>query len=155
MTVSHTIDRYSPLAPCNRYQMRCDRDPTPEEVYANIWGQEDGGGAPPIPYLEVIVILSGVEEITGASVEGRQSYTKEEIGFGEEFARCVFLDKKTGRHKVDFGKFQDTTPTRTTSVPPSAAEYYRARSGGTPAGPGAAWLQRDTLGTRDSADSLG
>jgi len=98
MTVTHTIDRHSPLAPCNHPSQTSLCDPTIDEVKSHL---------SELPYVEILIILSGVEEITGASVEGRQSYTIEEIIWGREFVRCVSVDED-GNHTVDFKHFHHT-----------------------------------------------
>jgi len=100
MTIQHVIDRNSPLAPCNIHGMRCDYDSTLSEAQEHLQS---------LPYVEIIVIVSGTEENTGSSVEGRQSYTMHDILSGREFGRCVTLDAN-GRHCIDFAHFDDTFP---------------------------------------------
>lgn len=98
MTVTHTIDRDSPLAPCNRWSRACSHESDLKDVIEHL---------KELPYLEILVILSGIEKNTGASVEGRQSYTLNEIVAGHEFGRCVSLDAN-GRHCIDFVHFNQT-----------------------------------------------
>jgi hypothetical protein len=97
MTITHTIDRESPLSPCNRYAMNMTHDSTLSETITNLRS---------MPYLEVIVMVSGTEESTGNAVEGRQSYIIQEIVSGHEFGRCVTVNQE-GVHCVDFDHFND------------------------------------------------
>lgn len=112
MTITHDIDRFSPLAPCNAPWLTSSvtqaADPTIGEVEKHLAD---------LPWVEIIAVISGVEEITGGSVEGRQSYTFSDIDVGKEFGRCVYLDS-AGKHCTDFGLFhktQETNPGRNTN----------------------------------------
>lgn len=105
MTITHDIDRFSPLAPCNVPRLASSvtqaADPTISDVEEHLAN---------LPHVEIIAVISGVEESTGVSVEGRQSYTFSDIDVGKEFGRCVYLDS-AGKHYTDFGLFHKTQET--------------------------------------------
>uniref|UniRef100_A0A8C2I9P3 Potassium inwardly rectifying channel subfamily J member 11, like n=1 Tax=Cyprinus carpio TaxID=7962 RepID=A0A8C2I9P3_CYPCA len=85
LIISHTIDRGSPLY----------------EVSAQSLATED---------LEIIVILEGVVETTGITMQARTSYTPEEILWGRRFVSI--MTEEDGRYSVDYSKFGNTVPVR-------------------------------------------
>lgn len=94
--VSHKIDYSSPLAP--DVPSTVTGSPTPAEVKTYL-GQS--------PYLEVLVLLSGTEESTGAVVEARHSYTLEDIFWNRTYGTCVSINGQ-GFHCVDFHAIHHT-----------------------------------------------
>ncbi|XP_072291798.1 potassium inwardly rectifying channel subfamily J member 11, like [Eucyclogobius newberryi] len=89
LVISHTIDRGSPL-----YEMSQHSLPT-----------ED---------LEIIVILEGVVETTGITMQARTSYTPDEILWGRRFVSII--TEEDGRYCVDYSKFGNTVPIRMPSL---------------------------------------
>eukprot|EP00066_Takifugu_rubripes_P011273 XP_003979816.2 PREDICTED: ATP-sensitive inward rectifier potassium channel 11-like [Takifugu rubripes] len=85
LIVSHTIERGSPLY----------------ELSAQSLSAED---------LEIIVILEGVVETTGITMQARTSYTPEEILWGRRFVSII--TEEDGRYCVDYSKFGNTVPVR-------------------------------------------
>ncbi|CAJ1334085.1 unnamed protein product [Effrenium voratum] len=61
------------------------------------------------PYLEVLVLLSGTEESTGAVVEARHSYTLDDIFWNRTYCPCVSINSE-GFHCVDFHAIHHTYP---------------------------------------------
>ncbi|XP_059916668.1 potassium inwardly rectifying channel subfamily J member 11, like [Gadus macrocephalus] len=108
LVISHTIQRGSPLY----------------ELSAQSLASED---------LEVIVILEGVVETTGITMQARSSYTPDEILWGRRFVSI--LSEEDGRYCVDYSKFGNTVPVRMSSL--SAHELDAMRGGQEPGGPGA------------------
>nr|XP_046249091.1 potassium inwardly rectifying channel subfamily J member 11, like isoform X2 [Scatophagus argus] len=98
LIISHTIDRGSPLY----------------EVSAQSLGSED---------LEIIVILEGVVETTGITMQARTSYTPDEILWGRRFVSI--MTEEDGRYCVDYSKFGNTVPVRMPSL--SAKELDQTR----------------------------
>ncbi|CAF89760.1 unnamed protein product [Tetraodon nigroviridis] len=85
LVISHTIERGSPLY----------------ELSAQALSAED---------LEIIVILEGVVETTGITMQARTSYTPEEILWGRRFVSII--SEEDGRYCVDYSKFGNTVPVR-------------------------------------------
>ncbi|KAF7224933.1 potassium inwardly rectifying channel subfamily J member 11, like [Nothobranchius furzeri] len=98
LIISHTIERGSPLY----------------ELSAQSLSSED---------LEIIVILEGVVETTGISMQARTSYTPEEILWGRRFVSII--TEEDGRYCVDYSKFGNTVPVRMSSL--SAKELDQTR----------------------------
>ncbi|XP_053741287.1 potassium inwardly rectifying channel subfamily J member 11, like [Synchiropus splendidus] len=98
LIVSHTLERGSPLY----------------DLSAQSLNSED---------LEVIVILEGVVETTGISMQARTSYTPEEILWGRRFVSII--TEEDGRYCVDYSKFGNTVPVRMSSL--SAKELDQTR----------------------------
>ncbi|KAM9807940.1 potassium inwardly rectifying channel subfamily J member 11, like [Neosynchiropus ocellatus] len=98
LIVSHTLERGSPLY----------------DLSAQSLNTED---------LEVIVILEGVVETTGISMQARTSYTPEEILWGRRFVSII--TEEDGRYCVDYSKFGNTVPVRMSSL--SAKELDQTR----------------------------
>ena len=59
-----------------------------------------------IPFLELIVVLSGTCPITGNMLEARQSYTASDLRSNCRFASCVRV--RDNMHQVDFELFHQT-----------------------------------------------
>ncbi|XP_028813613.1 potassium inwardly rectifying channel subfamily J member 11, like [Denticeps clupeoides] len=98
LIVSHTVERGSPLY----------------EVSAQSLPSED---------LEIIVILEGVVETTGITMQARTSYTPEEILWGRRFVSI--MTEEDGRYCVDYSKFGNTVPVRMPGL--SAKELDQTR----------------------------
>nr|XP_020471472.1 ATP-sensitive inward rectifier potassium channel 11-like isoform X2 [Monopterus albus] len=98
LIISHTMERGSPLY----------------ELSAQSLASED---------LEIIVILEGVVETTGISMQARTSYTPEEILWGRRFVSII--TEEDGRYCVDYSKFGNTVPVRMSSL--SAKELDQTR----------------------------
>ncbi|XP_053282348.1 potassium inwardly rectifying channel subfamily J member 11, like [Pleuronectes platessa] len=98
LIISHTMERGSPLY----------------ELSAQSLAAED---------LEIIVILEGVVETTGITMQARTSYTPEEILWGRRFVSII--TEEDGRHCVDYSKFGNTVPVRMSSL--SAKELDQTR----------------------------
>lgn len=60
--------------------------------------------------LEIVVILEGVNESTGQSVQARTSYTAREIFWGRKFEQILSYDPVEEEYNVDFSKFDDIIP---------------------------------------------
>ena len=73
--------------------------------------------------FEVIVVLEGIVESTGMTLQARTSYLPEEIRWGHRFAN-IMSRNRAGRHGyvVDFSHFHDTHSVQMTRC--SAKEYY-------------------------------
>ncbi|XP_020504506.1 potassium inwardly rectifying channel subfamily J member 11, like [Labrus bergylta] len=109
LIISHTMERGSPLY----------------ELSAQSLTSED---------LEIIVILEGVVETTGITMQARTSYTPEEILWGRRFVSI--MTEEDGRYCVDYSKFGNTVPVRMSSL--SAKELDQTRGvqdGGTDVNP--------------------
>ncbi|CAK6981879.1 potassium inwardly rectifying channel subfamily J member 11%2C like [Scomber scombrus] len=89
LIISHTMERGSPLY----------------ELSAHSLSSED---------LEIIVILEGVVETTGITMQARTSYTPEEILWGRRFVSII--TEEDGRYCVDYSKFGNTVPVRMPSL---------------------------------------
>ncbi|XP_071756228.1 potassium inwardly rectifying channel subfamily J member 11, like [Centroberyx gerrardi] len=89
LIISHTIERGSPLY----------------ELSAQSLASDD---------LEIIVILEGVVETTGITMQARTSYTPEEILWGRRFVSI--MTEEDGRYSVDYSKFGNTVPVRMSSL---------------------------------------
>ncbi|MEQ2242069.1 ATP-sensitive inward rectifier potassium channel 11 [Ilyodon furcidens] len=89
LIISHTIERGSPLY----------------DLSAQSLATED---------LEIIVILEGVVETTGITMQARTSYTPEEILWGRRFVSII--TEEDGRYCVDYCKFGNTVPVRMSSL---------------------------------------
>ncbi|KAK5927286.1 hypothetical protein CesoFtcFv8_000073 [Champsocephalus esox] len=100
LIISHTMERGSPL-----YELSAHSLPT-----------ED---------LEIIVILEGVVETTGITMQARTSYTPEEILWGRRFVSV--MTEEDGRYCVNYSKFGNTVPVRMSSL--SAKELDLSRGG--------------------------
>ncbi|XP_016111328.1 ATP-sensitive inward rectifier potassium channel 11-like [Sinocyclocheilus grahami] len=98
LIISHTIDRGSPLY----------------EISAQSLATED---------LEIIVILEGVVETTGITMQARTSYTPEEILWGRRFVSI--MTEEDGRYSIDYSKFGNTVPVRMPTL--SAKELDQTR----------------------------
>ncbi|XP_049578107.1 potassium inwardly rectifying channel subfamily J member 11, like isoform X2 [Syngnathus scovelli] len=71
----------------------------------------------------VIVILEGVVETTGMSMQARTSYTPDEILWGRRFVSI--MSEEDGRYCVDYSKFGNTLPVRMSGL--SAKELEQTR----------------------------
>uniref|UniRef100_A0A4W5PVG5 Potassium inwardly rectifying channel subfamily J member 11, like n=1 Tax=Hucho hucho TaxID=62062 RepID=A0A4W5PVG5_9TELE len=98
LIISHTIERGSPLY----------------EVSAHSLATED---------MEIIIILEGVVETTGITMQARTSYTPEEILWGRRFVSI--MTEEDGRYSVDYSKFGNTVPVRMPAL--SAKELDQIR----------------------------
>ncbi|KAM4619329.1 potassium inwardly rectifying channel subfamily J member 11, like [Polymixia lowei] len=98
LIISHTIERGSPLYELSAHSLATDD-------------------------LEVIVILEGVVETTGITMQARTSYTPEEILWGRRFVSI--MTEEDGRYSVDYSKFGNTVPVRMSSL--SAKELDQTR----------------------------
>ncbi|XP_074533959.1 potassium inwardly rectifying channel subfamily J member 11, like [Halichoeres trimaculatus] len=98
LIISHTMERGSPLY----------------ELSAQSLATED---------LEIIVVLEGVVETTGITMQARTSYTPEEILWGRRFVSII--TEEDGRYCVDYSKFGNTVPVRMPSL--SAKELDQTR----------------------------
>jgi inward rectifier potassium channel len=95
-TVMHPIDPASPL-----YGL------TPEEMIAE--------------ELEVVVVLSGVDETFAQPIQARHSYVAEEIMWDHSFVDIV-LSLDDGRPAIDYAKFHDVRPDAKVKTTLEAAE---------------------------------
>ncbi|XP_016322334.1 ATP-sensitive inward rectifier potassium channel 11-like [Sinocyclocheilus anshuiensis] len=98
LIISHTIDRGSPLY----------------EVSAQSLATED---------LEIIVILEGVVETTGITMQARTSYTPEEILWGRRFVSI--MTEEDGRYSIDYSKFGNTVPVRMSALSAKELDHTR------------------------------
>ncbi|XP_004571549.1 potassium inwardly rectifying channel subfamily J member 11, like [Maylandia zebra] len=98
LIISHTMERGSPLY----------------ELSAQSLASED---------LEIIVILEGVVETTGITMQARTSYIPEEILWGRRFVSII--TEEDSRYCVDYSKFGNTVPVRMSSL--SAKELNQTR----------------------------
>ncbi|XP_034736160.1 potassium inwardly rectifying channel subfamily J member 11, like isoform X2 [Etheostoma cragini] len=98
LIISHTMERGSPLY----------------ELSAQSLASDD---------LEIIVILEGVVETTGITMQARTSYTPEEILWGRRFVSI--MTEEDGRYCVDYSKFGNTVPVKMSSL--SARELDQIR----------------------------
>lgn len=64
--------------------------------------------------LEVVVVLEGVVEATGLTLQALWSYTADEIVVGQKLQSIVSYEK--GRWVVDFSKFNSIVPLQSTQV---------------------------------------
>ncbi|XP_077453392.1 potassium inwardly rectifying channel subfamily J member 11, like [Stigmatopora argus] len=100
LIVSHTLERGSPLY----------------DLSARALAAAD---------VEVIVILEGVVETTGISMQARTSYTPDEILWGRRFVSIV--SEEDGRYCVDYSKFGNTLPVRMSSLSAKELDQTRGR----------------------------
>mmetsp|Transcript_19721 Transcript_19721/g.37080 ORF Transcript_19721/g.37080 Transcript_19721/m.37080 type:complete len:409 (-) Transcript_19721:183-1409(-) len=96
--VSHKINYESPLSP--DVPAGTTGSPSPGEVRKYLSES---------PYLEVLVLLSGTEESTGAVIEARHSYTLDDMFWNRAFGTCVSISSE-GYHCVDFHAIHHTYP---------------------------------------------
>ena len=63
---------------------------------------------------EIIITLSGVDEVTSQRVHSRHSYVVDELRWDQHFVDVVFpRDDDSGQWVIDYGKFHDIKPTPT------------------------------------------
>ena len=83
---------------------------TPVSVYHHITESSPLHGVTPESlsesYLELVVVLEGIVEVTGLTAQALWSYTREEINFDEAFVPVVSYKK--GNWEVDFSKLSTT-----------------------------------------------
>ncbi|CAE7725474.1 KCNJ8 [Symbiodinium pilosum] len=96
--VSHKINYESPLSP--DVPAGTTGSPSPNDVRKYLIES---------PYLEVLVLLSGTEESTGAIVEARHSYTLDDMFWNRAYGTCVSINSE-GYHCVDFHAIHHTYP---------------------------------------------
>ena len=58
---------------------------------------------------EVLITVTGIEELTSQTVHARHSYAAAEVLFGRRFAD-IFVDAGNGRRAIEYGRFHDTEP---------------------------------------------
>ncbi|HEY0104469.1 MAG TPA: ion channel [Rhizomicrobium sp.] len=83
-TIMHRIDRHSPLYGVSRQTMVDEQ-------------------------MEIVVMLSGLDEVLADRVYARQSYSAEDIVWGHKFVDVLFFNPH-GRRIVDLTRFHDTEP---------------------------------------------
>ena len=71
--------------------------------------------------FEIIVIIEGVVESTGMTVQARTSYLSRQILWGNRFEHLVTFQLEDGRYQIDYSRFNSTIPTDTPQC--SAHEY--------------------------------
>jgi hypothetical protein len=71
---------------------------------------------------EIVVLVEGTDEGTGAAIQARHSYKVDDIAWNYTFADCVFPYRSRQRYSrgrsshddpavsIDFSKFHDITP---------------------------------------------
>lgn len=91
--VSHKVDFNSPLAPV----VPAGTSGYPSELDVRTYLKSS-------KYLEILVLVSGVEQTTAANFEARHSYTLEDLFWNRTFEPCVSINKD-GQHTVDLQKF--------------------------------------------------
>ncbi|KAK5866731.1 hypothetical protein PBY51_011284 [Eleginops maclovinus] len=106
LIISHTMERGSPLY----------------ELSPHTLSTED---------LEIIVILEGVVETTGITMQARTSYTPEEILWGRRFVSV--MTEEDGRYCVNYSKFGNTVPVRMSSLSAKELDQTRGVQDGEPA----------------------
>ncbi|CAJ1332172.1 unnamed protein product, partial [Effrenium voratum] len=90
------VDYESPLAPV----MPPGTEGCPSEIEVRRYLRKS-------TYLEILVLVSGVEQTTAASFEARHSYTLDDLFWDRTFATCVSIDNR-GYHTVDLQKFHQS-----------------------------------------------
>ncbi|XP_061750692.1 potassium inwardly rectifying channel subfamily J member 11, like isoform X2 [Nerophis ophidion] len=105
LIISHTLERGSPLY----------------ELSAQSLTSAD---------LEVIVILEGVVETTGITMQARTSYIPEEILWGRRFVSII--SEEDGRYCVDYSKFGNTVRVRMPSLSAKELDQTRGVQEGAP-----------------------
>ena len=104
-TMSHTIDRSSPL-----YCLK------PEDL--TMTNEQ----------FEIIVVLEGTVESTGLLVQARTSYMPGEILWGHRFEELTSPRRSSGldrRKVIDFAKFDETVTQRTTTLSASQLDDFQ------------------------------
>jgi hypothetical protein len=113
--VCHVMDDASPLRPSST---------TAGDSLSSCFWLDTRGEARPIPpsnaycadvesvraywldrNMEVIVIVEGTDELTGACIEARHSYTVDDVAWNHSFAPCT-----DATATVDFARFHETVP---------------------------------------------
>lgn len=94
--VVHKVDFESPLSPV----VPRGTEGYPTEMSVRAYMRKS-------TYLEILVLVSGVEQTTAASFEARHSYTLDDIFWDRTFAPCVFIDAH-GYHSVDLQSFHQS-----------------------------------------------
>ncbi|KAL6106150.1 potassium inwardly rectifying channel subfamily J member 11, like [Pungitius pungitius] len=108
LIISHTMERGSPLY----------------ELSSQSLASED---------LEILVILEGVVETTGITMQARTSYTPEEILWGRRFVSI--MTEEDGRYCVDYSKFGNTVPVKMSSLSAKELDQTRGVREGGPSDP--------------------
>eukprot|EP00425_Heterocapsa_triquetra_P041265 CAMPEP_0195080700 /NCGR_PEP_ID=MMETSP0448-20130528/22355_1 /TAXON_ID=66468 /ORGANISM="Heterocapsa triquestra, Strain CCMP 448" /LENGTH=469 /DNA_ID=CAMNT_0040113673 /DNA_START=30 /DNA_END=1436 /DNA_ORIENTATION=+ len=103
-TVVHTIDWHSPFAPPQPTEPGSAASRMPAST------PTEGPARPPPdavrehlqtrPFLEVVVLLGGIEDSSSSSVEARHSYTLDDMYWDRMFLDCVSIDED-GYHEID------------------------------------------------------
>ncbi|XP_062619997.1 G protein-activated inward rectifier potassium channel 4-like [Saccostrea cucullata] len=60
--------------------------------------------------FELIVILEGILESTGMTIQARSSYLPGEVLWGHRFEHLDTFQIETGQYQTDFSRFDNTTP---------------------------------------------
>ena len=75
--------------------------------------------------FEVVVILEGIVEPTGMTMQARTSYLPDEINWGHVFCPIVSQQgNKNGQFRVDFSRFHNTRPTDVPRCTPREFENF-------------------------------
>jgi len=91
--VCHKVDFNSPLSPV----MPTGTTGYPREMDVRTYLKSS-------KYLEILVLVSGVEQTTAASFEARHSYTLDDLFWDRTFEPCVTITTD-GYHSVDLQRF--------------------------------------------------
>lgn len=75
--------------------------------------------------LEIIVLLSGVDETSGQTVHARTSYAAEELCFGQRFREIILIEPDENR-MIDYRIFHKTQPS---PLPPEHLPSFAVTSG--------------------------
>ncbi|CAE7220258.1 Kcnj6, partial [Symbiodinium pilosum] len=94
--VSHKVDFSSPLAPV----VPSGTTGYPSELDVRTYLKSS-------KYLEILVLVSGVEQTTAASFEARHSYTLDDLFWDRTFEPCVSINMD-GNHTVDLQRFHQS-----------------------------------------------
>lgn len=102
--VVHKVDYESPLSPV----VPRGTEGHPHELDVRTYMRQS-------TYMEVLVLVSGVEQTTAASFEARHSYTLDDIFWDRTFAPCVSINER-GYHTVDLFSFHQSHMNRDESM---------------------------------------
>ncbi|XP_053212064.1 G protein-activated inward rectifier potassium channel 3-like [Panonychus citri] len=76
--------------------------------------------------FEIVLMLTGVIESTGQTIETRTSYLPSEIFWGRRFCQVIDYRMDSGQYRVDYSKFDSTYEVNTPNY--SALQLSRLRS---------------------------
>ncbi len=100
---------------------------------------------------EIIVVLEGIVEPTGMSIQARSSFLPNEILWGYRFANLLSFKRKDNEYQVDYGCFNKVDKVETPTCSAKAIAEYKARVAVAASEPSKLFRRSTIEGSRPSA----